>query len=125
MRLDFAALGLDHTWWEVLEPAPTGLPDRAHQYYGRTFDNVDLDASHDLYGGGGLVSTVGDVTRFFRALFDGRVFADPTTLDAMTTVSDAGRAEGGALGLFRTEVGGEECWGAARVVRAPRTGRPL
>jgi D-alanyl-D-alanine carboxypeptidase len=109
--IGFDRLGLDHTYWEILESPPPGEPARAHQYYDRTYDNIGLDASHDLYGGGGLVSTVGDVTRFFAALFDGRVFTRAGTLDTMRTVSRPGRADGAALGLFRYEIAGEECWG--------------
>ncbi len=74
--LDFEGLGLDSTWWETLEPRPTGVRDRAHQFLG-DLDTADFDPSYDLYGGGGIVSTVGDLARFYRALFTGGVFADP------------------------------------------------
>jgi len=107
----FDRLGLDHTYWETLEPVPAGLRARAHQYYDRSFDNITLDASSDLYGGGGLVSTVGDLTRFYRGLFDGRVFSDDATLDAMLTVSKPGERAGAALGIFASEIAGEACWG--------------
>ncbi|MFN8025780.1 MAG: serine hydrolase domain-containing protein [Acidimicrobiia bacterium] len=107
----FERLGLDQTWWEQLEPARTGLPARAHQLYDDTFDNITLDASADLYGGGGLVSTVGDVTTFFRALFDGRVFDHDATLDEMLTVSKPGRRAGAALGIYRATIGGVRCYG--------------
>jgi D-alanyl-D-alanine carboxypeptidase len=109
--LGFERLGLRHTFWETFEPPPGGSPPRAHQYYGTTFDNATLDASSDLYGGGGLVSTVGDLSRFFRALFDGRVFEHDATLDAMLTVSKPGHRSGAALGIFATDIGGERCWG--------------
>jgi len=108
---DFDRLGLDHTWWETLEPAPTGEPARAHQFAGPDFDNAVLDASADLYGGGGMVSTVGDVARFFAALFDGRVFDHDSTLDEMLTVSEPGRRAGAALGIFATRIAGVRCWG--------------
>jgi D-alanyl-D-alanine carboxypeptidase len=110
-EIGFGRLGLDHTFWEGLEPTPAGTGARAHQYYGTTFDNIALDASSDLYGGGGLVSTVGDVSRFFRALFDGRVFRHDRTLDEMLTVSKPGRHDGAALGIFETTIAGERCWG--------------
>jgi D-alanyl-D-alanine carboxypeptidase len=83
--LHFRRIGMLDTYWEQLEPPPDDTP-RAHQYDG-AFDNAVLDASHDLYGGGGLVSTVADVTSFFRALFHGEVFDDPRTLGTMTRVS--------------------------------------
>jgi len=110
-EIGFDRLGLDHTYWEKLEAPPAGQPPRAHQYYDTTFDNITLDASSDLYGGGGLVSTVGDLTRFYRALFDGRVFSDDATLDAMLTVSTPGRPEGAALGIFAADIAGARCWG--------------
>jgi D-alanyl-D-alanine carboxypeptidase len=109
--IGFDRLDLDHTYWEVLEPAPPGLRPRAHQYYGTTFDNIALDASSDLFGGGGLISTVGDLTRFYRALFDGDVLSDDASLDAMLTVSQPGRPAGAGLGIFATDIAGEECWG--------------
>jgi D-alanyl-D-alanine carboxypeptidase len=107
----FQRLRLARTYWERLEPTPTGLPPRAHQYYDRAFDNITLDASSDLYGGGGLVSTVGDLTRFFRGLFGGRVFDRDATLETMLTVTRAARNDGAGLGIFRTRVAGETCWG--------------
>jgi D-alanyl-D-alanine carboxypeptidase len=71
--LDFERLGLLSTWWENLESQPHWVPDRAHQFYG-DIDTFAFDPSFDLYGGGGLVSTVGDLARFYRALLTGDVF---------------------------------------------------
>jgi len=111
--IGFARLGLDHTWWERLEPSPRGVGARAHQYYGVTFDNGVLDASSDLYGGGGLISTVGDLSRFLQALFDGEVFEHDRTLETMVTVSGPGRGAGAALGIFDRRIAGERCYGHA------------
>lgn len=108
--IGFRRLELDHTYWEILEPTPADAKPRAHQYYD-DFDNITLDASHDLYGGGGLVSTVSDLTRFYRALFHGRIFHDRKTLRAMTHVSAAGRRAGAGMGIFRVDVDGEACFG--------------
>lgn len=105
----FRRLGLDRTYWEQLEPAPAGAAPRAHQYYD-DFDNSVLDASHDLYGGGGLVSTVGDLTRFYRALFHGKVVHDRALLRAMTKVPRSNRASGAGMGIFRVDVDGETCF---------------
>ena len=79
------------TWWETLEPRPTEVPDRAHQFLG-DLDTVDFDPSYDLYGGGGIVSTVGDLARFYHALFTGGVYADPATAGIMLTTVDGTRA---------------------------------
>jgi D-alanyl-D-alanine carboxypeptidase len=106
--LHFRRSGMLDTYWEQLEAPPDDTP-RAHQYDG-VLDNVVLDASHDLYGGGGLVSTVADVAAFYRALFHREVFDDPRTLRTMTRVSGAGRADGAAMGLFAVDVAGERCF---------------
>jgi D-alanyl-D-alanine carboxypeptidase len=80
----FERLGMDSTWWEILEPPPDGSRPRAHQFLD-DLDTFAFDPSFDLYGGGGIVATVGDLARFWRALFSGGVFADPATLDTMLT----------------------------------------
>ncbi len=83
----FDRLGLDSTWWESLEPAPPGAPERAHQFLGEV-DTTSFDPSFDLYGGGGLVAAMGDLARFFGAIFRGKIFDDPRTLDVMLTTLD-------------------------------------
>ena len=93
--LNFEGLDLASTWWETLEPRPTGVPDRAHQFYAE-YDTADFNPSFDLYGGGGIASTVGDLARFYRALFTGGVFADPATADVMLTTVDGVQALPGA-----------------------------
>jgi D-alanyl-D-alanine carboxypeptidase len=116
----FERLGLRHTWQETIEPEPVGLPPLSHQYQGAS-DVADYDASVDLYGGGGLMSTCRDLARFFRGLLRGEVFHEPSTLATMTTTADgvpltidAGwpvdpSTQG--LFLFRREIGGETWWG--------------
>lgn len=112
----FERLGLGSTWWELLEPRPAGVPDRAHQLDG-AIDSFAVDPSIDLYGGGGLVATMGDLTRFMRGLFTGQVFAKPTTLDTMlTTIAGARPGPGDEgpkttpgvyrMGIFVVEVDG-------------------
>jgi D-alanyl-D-alanine carboxypeptidase len=109
----FDRLGLEDTYLETLEPAPPGAGELSHPYFGEA-DVVGLDPSVDLYGGGGLVSSVADLARFYRALLRGEVFRDPSTLRAMLTVPPTNqRAPGGAyaLGIARSSIGGEICWG--------------
>lgn len=91
--LPFTKLRLDHTWLESLEPAPASVKPRSHQYI-KDVDMTDADPSYDLYGGGGLVSTLDDVGRFFRAIFRGEVFHDPATLAAGLTLVTAKAGEG-------------------------------
>lgn len=98
--VDRPGLGLDATWFETLEPAPAGVPPRAHQFY-REVDVTGFDPSFDLWGGGGVVATVGDMARFTRALFAGRVFRHPATLETMlarpTGLRPPSDADDGAL----------------------------
>lgn len=80
--VDFDKLKMNHTWLESLEDAPAGVKDLVHCYYGR--ENVTgFDPSLDLYGGGGLVSTTGDLVKFIDALFHGQIFEKETTLPLM------------------------------------------
>lgn len=89
----YEPIGLTSTWFETLEPTPSGV-QRAHQYLDGE-DTYAWDPSMDLYGGGGLVSTLDDLTRLFRALFDGRIFANPETLRTFVAPTiAAGRVEG-------------------------------
>jgi len=83
--LGFEKLGLTRTYLETLERKTPDARPRAHQYYER-IDSTAFDPSFDLYGGGGLVSTVDDLARFYRALLHGRVYAKRATLhDFMDT----------------------------------------
>jgi D-alanyl-D-alanine carboxypeptidase len=93
--VDFDRLGLISTWWETLEPRPSWVPERAHQFLG-DIDTADFDPSYDLYGGGGLVSTVGDLARFYRALFEGDVFDSLVTGSTMTKYVGGVKAPPGA-----------------------------
>jgi CubicO group peptidase (beta-lactamase class C family) len=63
-----------------------------------------------LAGGGGLVSTVGDLARFYRGLFAGRVFEKRATLATMLQRPRARHATD-SMGIFARRMGGETCWG--------------
>jgi D-alanyl-D-alanine carboxypeptidase len=106
--LDFEGLGLDHTFWETLEPAPDPEPPRFHNVFAQ-LDMFDSDPSTDLYGGGGLVSTVDDLATFYGALFGGEVFDDPASLARMTAV-DPHSEDGGGLGIFQVDAAGVTCF---------------
>jgi D-alanyl-D-alanine carboxypeptidase len=100
----FSRLGLTQSWWETMEPIPTGIADRAHQYLGG-FDSYDIDPSIDLYGGGGIVATVSDMGRFLTALLDGQVFDRRATLDTMLAPRST-EMDGYGLGIFGTTAAG-------------------
>ena len=114
----FERLGLRHTYHESVEPEPSDLPPIVHQYEGE-FDIWNYDPSVDLWGGGGMVSTCGDLARFFRALLGGEVFRDAATLTEMCTRPGAPACEPGvaqeaaATGMFlvRKEIDGHVFWG--------------
>lgn len=90
--IDYKAIGLVDTYWEQMERQP-----RPGAFSGAMLSNIDMthhDHSFDLYGGGGLISTTGDLARFFRALFEGHIFKRPNTLAALLNVPAAKRTEG-------------------------------
>lgn len=113
-------LGLKQTWWETMEPAPRGIADRAHQYLGG-YDSYGIDPSFDLYGGGGIVATLGDLAHFLTALLDGRVLAQRATLDTMLAPRSSELA-GYGLGIYGTEARGQRghghggFWGTTAMV---------
>jgi D-alanyl-D-alanine carboxypeptidase len=112
-------LGLTTTWQETIESEPDDLPQLSHQYEGQ-MDVADMDASVDLYGGGGLMSTCRDLALFFRALLRDAVFQRPETLATMTTtlqgvprapLTSDDPVQNAAMFLFRADIGGETWWG--------------
>jgi D-alanyl-D-alanine carboxypeptidase len=108
--LRFNDLGLTTIHLETLEPAPSTAGSRMRQYLGDT-DVTDLDASIDLYGGGGLVSDVKDLVGFWRALFEDRLFDAPSTRAMMCSVlPDLAHGREIGLGLMRTRLGDSEIW---------------
>jgi len=102
----YERLGLDSTWWEILEEAPAGAGRRAHQYYG-DHDTIDWHPGLDLHGGGGLVADARDLGRFVRLLMKGEVLREEASLAAMT----GGGTGGYRLGLIVTEAGGHVGFG--------------
>ncbi|MFJ5726882.1 serine hydrolase domain-containing protein [Streptomyces paradoxus] len=108
--LDFERLGLESVHLESLETAPEGAADRAHQYSAGT-DLLAVDPSCDLWGGGGLVSTMRDLALFVRALFAGEVFEHRSTLARMLEPVPARGAEGRGTGIFRLPLGPGVWWG--------------
>lgn len=111
--INFKKIGLDETYLETLEPAPAGVKALSHPYFG-LIDALAIDASHDLYGGGGIVSSGEDLARFYRALLTNKIFKKKSTLATMLTVPPTNeRVPGGAhaMGIFRRDIEGNLCWG--------------
>ena len=87
----FERLGATSTWWESQEPAPAGARPRAAQFV----HEAEVGRHHpsfDLHGGGGLVSTVGDLVRLTRALVMGEPFRREGTLAAAYLITPAVRS---------------------------------
>ena len=80
--LNYQRLGLHRTWLESIEDAPLDCLPRVHQYEG-AIDTYQLHPSCDIYGGGGLLSTVKDMACFMRSLFTGQLYQEPQTLAVM------------------------------------------
>jgi D-alanyl-D-alanine carboxypeptidase len=108
--LDFDGLGLTHTYLEKFESAPNDELPVAH-FYVNNLDGFALDASYDLFGGGGLISTTSDLTRFFTALMQGKVFQKPETQATMQSPFDLDAPEVRKMSLYERMVDGHECWG--------------
>jgi len=89
---------------------PPGITGRAHQYVG-DLDGYGLDPSFDLYGAAGLVSTVDDLSAFYRALLRGELFARPDTLATMLEIPASNAGPQAGMGIFRHDVAGTTCWG--------------
>lgn len=84
--LDFKKHKRNATWFVNLEERPKNVLSLAHQYYDKyTWDSADLNPSWDLYGGGGLASTIKDLAMFFQLLFEGKIIKDKKLIEQMHT----------------------------------------
>ena len=111
--LGFAQHGIQATYFETLDSVPAGTPPRAHQYLD-SVDSYTLDASHDLYGGGGLVSNMENMARFYRALVRGELFEKKETIAQMLEPSPQSLKQnpgGYGMGIGRATVGNVTCYG--------------
>ena len=99
--------------WELLEPAPEGL-ERAHQLF-EGHDTHDWSPTFDLFGGGGLVSTLPDLCTWWSGWFGGlHGTVDPHTAGAAPALAVDGTPFPGGdrvgLGMFGREVEGRTVW---------------
>jgi D-alanyl-D-alanine carboxypeptidase len=80
--LSLNKLGLENTWWELLEAQPDAAGQRAHQFL-EGWDTYDISATVDLFGGGGLLASTRDMALFYDALFSGEVLHDLKLVERM------------------------------------------
>lgn len=97
--LKFNQLGLKSTWWEGLEPEPTDIYPRAHQYLGK-YDTTLFDPSMDCFGGGGLVMSSRDLALWMAMLFEDKIYNDSQTLNEMKSAGKHQNADQYRLGLM-------------------------
>jgi CubicO group peptidase (beta-lactamase class C family) len=112
--VNYKKLGLASTYLEDSEPIPDLLLPQAHAYAGGV-DISGVDASYDLFGGGGLVSSAQDVSKFFAALFNFSIFEHESTLDLMLGNGEpclkGSGGEPAYMSLYPRTVGSETCFG--------------
>ncbi|MBN7811212.1 beta-lactamase family protein [Algoriphagus sp. H41] len=107
--LGLERLGLDRTDFERIDPATDQL--RIHQYF-QGMDTYGFSPTMDYYGGGGFLSTTQELVDFFQALFQGKIFEHPETLQTMLEpVAYAEKAQMDyQMGMYRVQVNGLEVY---------------
>lgn len=103
-------LGLASTYWETQEPVAAKAGPRAHVFIEKN-DVYHWNATLDMYGGGGLVSTPEDMARFLLNLFEGKIFKRPETLQMMISKEGVPAGSPYRLGIFEYDAGGVKAYG--------------
>lgn len=117
--LGYEKLGLKSTYWETQEPAAPQAGPRAHQLFDDGRDTYGWNPSLDMYGGGGIVADPRDLAWFLYALFDGKVFKHPETLQLMLSKEGIPADSPYRMGIFEYEANGVKAywhsgfWGTA------------
>lgn len=107
--LGLEALGLERTDFERMDPGTDQL--RIHQYFqGR--DTYEFSPTMDYYGGGGILSTSQELVDFFQALFQGKIFEKPETLQLMlepVSYPEKARMDY-QMGMYRIQINGMDAY---------------
>lgn len=112
--LHYETLGLNHTWFNILEPVPTDMPPLIHQYAtSKGVDSYTMHGSFDLYGGGGIATTTTDLALFSQNLFEARFFDSPETLNLIYTDIETGDSipSNYYMGLAEMDIAGMAAYG--------------
>jgi D-alanyl-D-alanine carboxypeptidase len=107
-RYIFDPLDMSHTSLEWREAKRSPLPI-APCYQG-DLDLTEMRSLSSEWGGGGLLATAEDWSKFLRGVFEGRLFRKRETLSDMKRTSAQSENSYG-LGLMRLNVDGTEMWG--------------
>lgn len=108
----FDPLGMKNSYLEYYEE-PKGNNPLSHAYLSTIDLITDVNTSMD-WGGGGIVSTCEELNTFFRALIDGKIFKQESTLQQMLGAADEGN--GGTdytygLGIMKRSIHGLTFYG--------------
>ncbi len=104
--LKYDELGLHTTWFDQLEYPPLHTMPFAHQYANDfVCDSYEMNSSWDLYGGGGIASTVKDAALFYQYLFTGKIIQNNTILKEMHTYVLPPEESKYCLGIFHFDFG--------------------
>lgn len=102
-------LGLKRTDFERVDPQTDQL--RVHQYLqGR--DTYEFSPTMDYFGGGGIVSTTQELVDLFQALFQGKIFEKPETLQLMlepVSYPEKARMDY-QMGMYRIQINGMDAY---------------
>lgn len=108
--IGFKELGLTNTWFASLERKDQS-DFLVHQYWSeKEWDSHAINPSWDLYGGGGLAASVGDLARFFQYLFEGKIIQDKKLLKLMHSYVLPKDESKYCLGLMRIPFSGDEAY---------------
>lgn len=121
--LRYKELGITHTWFPTLEEKPAQTSDLVHQYWNVddwgpskmniAWDSHEHDISWDLYGGGGIATTMKELSQFSYSLFNGHIIKDTETLSLIFSdvVTADGKVNNYRLGVADTAIRGIESYG--------------
>ncbi|GAA0878864.1 serine hydrolase domain-containing protein [Algoriphagus jejuensis] len=107
--LGLEKLGLARTDFERVDPATDKL--RIHQYF-QGMDTYGFSPTMDYFGGGGFLSTTQELVDFFQALFQGKIFENPETLQLMlepVTYTEKAQMDY-QMGMYRVKVNGLDAY---------------
>jgi D-alanyl-D-alanine carboxypeptidase len=107
--LGLETLGLDRLDFERIDPQTDKL--RIHQYL-QGQDTFEFSPTMDYYGGGGILASTQGLVDFFQALFQGKIYEKPETLQLMLEpVTYASRAQMDyQMGMFKVKVNGMDAY---------------
>jgi len=88
----FEPLGMCHTYRPAYEPPRPSISGRppSERYFGDVECSLATSVMTADWGGGGLISTTGNLHRFLRAFVDNRIFAETATRNAMLEWIESG-----------------------------------